>query len=96
MACNESPSRKSVGEQSNGLEEGQLAMLMNEMNVLLRGGPNLVADKERVRYVKDVTSKLKLACGNRYEHFEPTTEMVRQNGQTLQVFVWTGCTYMAE
>ncbi|MBM4791807.1 hypothetical protein HXP44_07000 [Streptomyces sioyaensis] len=72
-------------------------MLMNEMNALLRGGPTTyVAEEERVRYVPDMTSPLKLLCGNRYEHFEPTAERVRQDGHTLRVFVWTGCTYVAE
>ncbi|MFJ3950453.1 DUF5988 family protein [Streptomyces sp. Je 1-4] len=72
-------------------------MLMPEMNALLRGGPTTyVANEERVRYVPDMASPLKLLCGNRYEHFEPTPERVRQDGHTLRVFVWTGCTYVAE
>lgn len=72
-------------------------MDIKEPNVLLRGGPSAAfPDEERVRHVPDRETTLKLIRGNRYEHWEPTAEKVRHGDRELQVFVWSGCTYLAE
>ncbi|MER5500804.1 MULTISPECIES: DUF5988 family protein [unclassified Streptomyces] len=70
---------------------------MENPNVILTGGPTfLIHEKDRVRYVADRDSKVKVLSGNRYEHFEPTDETVVADDQELQVFAWSGCTYVAE
>lgn len=72
-------------------------MLVRETNALLRGGPSAeFTEEQRVRHVPEGTSTLKLARGNRYEHFQPTGETVHHRGRDLRVFVWSGCTYLAE
>lgn len=68
-----------------------------EPNVILRGGVSpYLTDNQRIRYVEDTDDKLKLLRGNRYEHFEPTTESEIHNGTELRVFVWVGGTKLAE
>jgi hypothetical protein len=68
-----------------------------EPNVILRGGssPDLV-DERRPWYVEDPHNRLKLLRGNRYEHFEPTTERETHEGKELRVFIWVGDTKLAE
>jgi uncharacterized protein DUF5988 len=65
-------------------------------NVILEGGPTLLPDEERVRYVADPGEKIKLLRGHRYDHFEPTAQTSSRQGQVLHVFVWSGSTYVAE
>jgi len=66
-------------------------------NVLLLGGqPPELGPEERIRYVSDVNTKVKVLNGNRYEHFEPTGETVVQEELELLVYSWSGCTYVAE
>ncbi|MBB5937283.1 DUF5988 family protein [Streptomyces zagrosensis] len=68
-----------------------------EANVILRGGPAAeFPDHERIRYVPDPRSTLKLPRGNHYAHFAPTTETIPHGTHDLQVFLWTGTTYVAE
>lgn len=67
-----------------------------EANVVLRGGPSSLAPCERVRHASNTTDKLKLLRGNHYDHFEPTAEIERRSGHELRVYVWMGCTYVAE
>ncbi|MFE7619920.1 DUF5988 family protein [Streptomyces sp. NPDC057496] len=70
---------------------------MENPNIILTGGPTfLIHEKDRVRYVADRNSKVKVLSGNRYEHFEPTDETVVEDDRELQVFAWSGCTYVAE
>lgn len=65
-------------------------------NVILQGGPSSLGPQERVRHVDDLTQKIKVLVGNRYEHFEPTQEIDRSLGRDLVVYVWKECTYVAE
>lgn len=72
-------------------------MSVREVNAMLRGGPAVgISDGERIRYVPESEYAVKLLRGNRYEHFESTSETVRVRGQNLRVFVWTRNTYVAE
>jgi hypothetical protein len=68
----------------------------SEINVILHGGPQSLSIRERVRHVENTSEKVKLLLGNHYEHFEPTAETERRLGRDLLVYVWTGCTYVAE
>lgn len=65
-------------------------------NVILLGGPPQVGDTERMQYVADVETTLKLPLGNAYEHFEPTPETTEHQGRLLRVFQWSRRTYVAE
>jgi hypothetical protein len=66
-------------------------------NILLSGGPDFMYEyMDRTHFVVDPDVKLKLLVGNRYEHFEPTGEFVTEGAAKLQVFLWTGHTYIAE
>ncbi|MEU9478096.1 DUF5988 family protein [Streptomyces sp. NPDC048191] len=66
-------------------------------NVLLLGGrPPQLSQEERIRYVADVSTKVKVLNGNRYDHFEPTGETVVEEEHELLVYEWSGCTYVAE
>jgi hypothetical protein len=69
--------------------------MMDGPNVFLQGGPDL-PESQRVRYVADTSERVKLFRGHRYEHFEPTPQTLLRSGHTLQVFVWCGCTHVAE
>ncbi|HZG04084.1 MAG TPA: DUF5988 family protein [Streptomyces sp.] len=72
-------------------------MPTNEVNIILHGGPaTQLPERERVRYLPDTASTFKMLSGNRYAHFEPTTEFVRLDDRELQVFSWTRYTYVAE
>jgi Family of unknown function (DUF5988) len=66
-------------------------------NVILDGGPSdALPDGERIRYVAGGAARVKLLRGNRYEHYEKSTRTLPHENGTLQVFVWTGSTYIAE
>ncbi|MEU6994878.1 DUF5988 family protein [Streptomyces sp. NPDC046465] len=71
-------------------------MAAPEPNVILQGGPSSVSEEERLRHVDDTAAKVRLLSGNRWEHFDPTTRIIRQNGRDLLVFVWSRHTYVAE
>ncbi|MDT3399357.1 DUF5988 family protein [Streptomyces sp. B1866] len=72
-------------------------MSLPDVNVVLCGGPAVrYPDADRLRYLPDTASALKLERGDRYEHFEPTAETVEHDGRRLLVFAWTRHTYMAE
>ncbi len=65
-------------------------------NVVLHGGPSSLGLQERVRHTNNLTEKIKVLLGNRYEHFEPTSEIDSTFGRDLIVYVWKECTYVAE
>jgi hypothetical protein len=75
-----------------------MVLMTTEPNVILRGGPNVgLADDERLWYVPEPVDKIKVPRGHRYEHFERSADTwTRPGGATLQVFVWTGFTRVAE
>ncbi|MBV6701495.1 DUF5988 family protein [Kitasatospora aureofaciens] len=65
-------------------------------NVFLAGAPALTG-AEQLRYVADLdAAKVKVPLGNRYEHFEASTETTLVDDRELRVFVWTHSTYVAE
>ncbi|MCI3934421.1 MULTISPECIES: DUF5988 family protein [unclassified Streptomyces] len=67
-------------------------------NVFLSGGSrSLITDEDRLHYLPDLgVDKVKVLCGNRYEHFEASSETTRVDDRELRVFVWTQRTYVAE
>lgn len=67
-------------------------------NVFLTGAPAaVIAAEDRLRYVADLdATKVKIPRGNRYEHFEASSETTRVDDHELRVFVWTHSTYVAE
>lgn len=65
-------------------------------NAVLRGGPAVISEEERLRHLDDTAGSFKLLRGNRYEHFAPTGETVTHEDGELHVFTWSGCTYVAE
>lgn len=72
-------------------------MSAKNVNALLRGGPAAqLTDHDRIRHVGDADHSVKILRGNRYEHFEPTSEFTRHQGRRLRVFVWTHHTFVAE
>lgn len=68
----------------------------SDANVVLRGGPSSLASHERICRIEHPAEKIKLLRGNRYEHFEPTAEIERHLGREMHIYIWTGCTYVAE
>ncbi|MFD0278337.1 DUF5988 family protein [Kitasatospora sp. NPDC127111] len=65
-------------------------------NVFLTGAAALTG-AERLRHVADVdVAKVKVPLGNRYEHFEASSETTLVDDRELRVFVWTHSTYVAE
>jgi hypothetical protein len=70
---------------------------MGEPNAILRGGSGpLQAESERIHHVADPGAVLKLLNGNRYDHFEPTSETAEHGGRVLPILTWVRCTYVAE
>ncbi|MEU9988288.1 DUF5988 family protein [Streptomyces sp. NPDC007971] len=67
-------------------------------NVFLTGAPvTAVAAEERLHHLADLgASKVKIPRGNRYEHFEASSETTLVDDRELRVFVWTHSTYVAE
>ena len=80
----------------------RVRMIMDDTgapNVFLSGGGSrtALADEERLRYLPDPdVTKVKILCGNRYEHFEASTDTTLVDERELRVFVWTRRTYVAE
>ncbi|MET8565698.1 DUF5988 family protein [Streptomyces flaveolus] len=69
----------------------------NSVRVLLSGGPDWVA----VPTVWEVASlrdepKVKILCGNAYEHFEFSGSYSLHGGERLPVYRWCRRTYVAE
>ncbi|MFC8723060.1 DUF5988 family protein [Kitasatospora sp. NPDC057198] len=65
-------------------------------NVLLTGAPALTG-AARLRHVADVdVPKVKVPLGNRYEHFEASSETTLVDDRELRVFIWTHSTFVAE
>lgn len=67
-------------------------------NVFLRGGSGMrLADEERLRYLPNLdVDKVKVLCGNCYEHFEASSETTLIDGRELKTFVWARRTFVAE
>nr|WP_063818082.1 DUF5988 family protein [Herbidospora sakaeratensis] len=67
-------------------------------NVFLRGGStSAIAEVQRLRHVPDLTvSTVKILVGNRYEHFEASSDTTLVDDRELRVFEWSRCTYVAE
>ncbi|MFE7560494.1 DUF5988 family protein [Kitasatospora sp. NPDC057500] len=64
-------------------------------NILLEGGA-AGSDFARVREVAAGESVVKVLTGNRYEHFRRTGRTAVHEGVPLDVFEWSGSTFVAE
>ncbi|MFF1903669.1 DUF5988 family protein [Kitasatospora sp. NPDC058218] len=64
-------------------------------NILLEGGA-VGAEFARVREVDPRESVVKVHVGNRYEHFRRNGRTVVHEGVPLDVFEWSGSTFVAE
>lgn len=71
-------------------------MNKTEPNAILRGGPASISKAERIRYVANCDERFKLPRGSHYDHFDPTSAVEAHNDVELRVFIWVGCTYVAE
>jgi len=69
---------------------------MDNLRVLLVGGPESLSEGERVREVTDLSEKVKVVVGAGYEHFSRTGETSVVAGEQLPVFHWCGKTWVAE
>ncbi|MDX3803178.1 DUF5988 family protein [Streptomyces sp. AK04-3B] len=70
---------------------------MHQPNAILKGGPAFqLTDEDRIRFIADTTTKVKILKGNRYEHFEPTDTTITANDRQLHVYTWSGYTHVAE
>lgn len=69
----------------------------NSLFVLLRGGPDWIAIPE-VWEVSSLESepKVKILCGNAYEHFVFSGLYSVHEGEELPVYRWSCRTYVAE
>ncbi|MGW2212647.1 DUF5988 family protein [Streptomyces sp. NPDC001781] len=69
----------------------------NSISVLLRGGPDWIAVPE-VWHVKSLEfePKVKILCGNAYEHFEFSGLYSVHGGEEFPVYRWSCRTYVAE
>ncbi|MCP9955775.1 DUF5988 family protein [Actinomadura madurae] len=67
-------------------------------NIFLSGGPpSRITGERQLHYIADLdVPKVKIPFGNRYEHFEASSETMRIDDRELRVFVWTHSTYVAE
>lgn len=64
-------------------------------NVLLTGGKD-IPETVRTHRVEHLVDRFKLNLGNRYEHFEATSETCEVEGRSLHVYAWIYRTYVAE
>jgi len=69
---------------------------MEQIRVLLVGGPAGLPEAARIREVETLFDKVKLFWGNSYEHFTYSGESRELNGSRLSVFRWCYQTKMAE
>ena len=69
---------------------------MEKVKVVLIGGPPRVGEKDRIRYVDDLTEKIKVSTGDGYEHFLANGESRTVGDVELPVFAWCGRTKVAE
>ena len=69
---------------------------MDQIEVLLVGGPTGLADADRIRVVGTLVEKIKLLLGNGYEHFTYSGESRELNGSRVPVFRWCHRTKVAE
>jgi hypothetical protein len=69
---------------------------MDQIKVLLVGGPAALHEADRIRVVDTLVDKIKLLLGNAYEHFAYSGESRDLNGSALPVFQWCTRTKVAE
>lgn len=69
---------------------------MEQIKVLLVGGPAALPESDRIRVVDTLVDKIKLFLGNSYEHFTYSGESRELNGSPLPVFQWCYRTKIAE
>ncbi|MFG2846362.1 DUF5988 family protein [Kitasatospora sp. NPDC048296] len=66
-----------------------------KVNILLEGGA-AGSEFERVREVGHGESVVKILAGNRHEHFRRTDRTAFHEGVPLDIFEWSGNTFVAE
>lgn len=69
---------------------------MQQIKVLLVGGPAALPETDRIREVATLRDKITLARGNGYEHYTYTGESHDLDGSQLPVFAWQYHTKIAE
>ena len=69
---------------------------MDQIKVLLTGGPATLRETDRIHFVADLRDKVKLPAGNGYEHFTANGESRTVDNLELPVFAWCGRTKIAE
>lgn len=69
---------------------------MEQIRVVLIGGPAQLRADDRIRYVADLADKVKVPAGNGYEHFRANGESRTVDNLELPVFAWCGRTKIAE
>jgi Family of unknown function (DUF5988) len=69
---------------------------MEQIKVLLVGGPTGLTEAERIREVETLLDEIKLSRGNGYEHFTYSGESRDLDGSRLPVFRWWYQTKIAE
>ncbi|MFD4791145.1 DUF5988 family protein [Streptomyces sp. NPDC058459] len=88
-------------EQENSVDNGDSRkpepQASNSLSVLLRGGPTWIAlpDVWQVRSL-EFEPKVKILCGNAYEHFEFSGLYSVHEGVEFPVYRWSRRTYVAE
>ena len=69
---------------------------MDQIRVLLVGGPTELAGSDRVREVSNVAESVKVARYGGYEHFRYSGQSRHVYGTELPVFEWCDRTKLAE
>ncbi|MFD9741622.1 DUF5988 family protein [Umezawaea sp. NPDC059074] len=69
---------------------------MEEITVILVGGPTHLGAADRIRRVADLAEKIKVPHGNGYEHFAATGERLPGDTGDMPVFGWCDQTKIAE
>jgi hypothetical protein len=69
---------------------------MEQIKVLLVGGPSGLSEADRIQEVETLVNNVKVFRGNGYDHFTYSGESRDLNGIRLPVFQWCYQTKMAE
>ncbi|MFE0346468.1 DUF5988 family protein [Streptomyces griseoluteus] len=89
--------REQVNSAGHGDDRKTEPEAPNSISVLLRGGPDWIAIP-RVWQVRSLECepKVKILCGNAYEHFEFSGLYSIHEGEEFPVYRWSCRTYVAE
>ncbi|MFF9393870.1 DUF5988 family protein [Streptomyces griseoluteus] len=89
--------REQVNPAGNRDDRKKESEAPNSISVLLRGGPDWITIP-RVWQVRSLECepKVKILCGNAYEHFEFSGLYSIHEGEEFPVYRWSCRTYVAE